>query len=179
MSQINTWPVTMTSQCLIKVSELLLEENQPGLALRIYITGGGCSGFQYGFMFDDQTQEEDWEIQMPVDSCTWGSTFSKIAYHYLPNSKNDTLKAYRLPGIKILAKDTWLQSSMSPQTIINHANNPISPQLKKLTVKIDAISMHYLPGASVDYKIDVHGERFVVTNPNASSQCSCGSSFAA
>lgn len=42
-----------------KVSELLAEEGDAALALRIYVTGGGCSGFQYGFAFDDSRKEED------------------------------------------------------------------------------------------------------------------------
>ena len=45
-----------------KVAELILEENNPNLKLRLYVTGGGCSGFQYGFAFDDQVAEDDTEI---------------------------------------------------------------------------------------------------------------------
>ncbi len=42
-----------------KVSELIEEEGNPELKLRIYIQGGGCSGFQYGFTFDETLQEGD------------------------------------------------------------------------------------------------------------------------
>lgn len=42
-----------------KVSELIAEEGNPGLKLRVYISGGGCSGFQYGFTFDEERSEDD------------------------------------------------------------------------------------------------------------------------
>ena len=42
-----------------KVLDLLVEANQPGLMLRVYVTGGGCSGFQYGFTFDNSQKEDD------------------------------------------------------------------------------------------------------------------------
>ncbi|MCH2242374.1 MAG: iron-sulfur cluster insertion protein ErpA [Aquabacterium sp.] len=46
-----------------KVAEMLAEEGQPGLRLRIYVTGGGCSGFQYGFAFDDAVAEDDTVVE--------------------------------------------------------------------------------------------------------------------
>jgi iron-sulfur cluster insertion protein len=45
-----------------KVGEMLAEENDPNLRLRIFVTGGGCSGFQYGFSFDDAVKEDDLEV---------------------------------------------------------------------------------------------------------------------
>ena len=42
---------------------------------------------------------------------------------------------------------------------------------------IDAMSMQYLTGAAIDYKEDISGSQFVITNPNAQSTCGCGSSF--
>jgi iron-sulfur cluster insertion protein len=42
---------------------------------------------------------------------------------------------------------------------------------------IDAMSMQYLTGAAIDYKEDITGSQFVITNPNAQSTCGCGSSF--
>ncbi len=52
-------PFHITDAVVDKVAELLAEENDPALRLRIYVTGGGCSGFQYGFAFDDVAQEDD------------------------------------------------------------------------------------------------------------------------
>ena len=48
-----------TPQAAAKVAELILEEGNPELKLRLYVTGGGCSGFSYGFAFDDQMAEDD------------------------------------------------------------------------------------------------------------------------
>lgn len=45
-----------------KVRELIEEEESPELSLRVYITGGGCSGFQYGFSFDEDIAEDDVQI---------------------------------------------------------------------------------------------------------------------
>jgi iron-sulfur cluster insertion protein len=45
-------------------------------------------------------------------------------------------------------------------------------------ILIDAMSMQYLSGATIDYKDDIDGSQFVIQNPNATSTCGCGSSFA-
>ena len=52
-------PVIMTQNAAKKVSELIEEEENLQLKLRVFITGGGCSGFQYGFTFDEVINEED------------------------------------------------------------------------------------------------------------------------
>ncbi|AFC87396.1 iron-sulfur cluster insertion protein ErpA [Frateuria aurantia] len=52
-------PLTFTEAAAHKVHELIQEEGNPELKLRVYITGGGCSGFQYGFSFDDAQAEDD------------------------------------------------------------------------------------------------------------------------
>ena len=49
--------------------------------------------------------------------------------------------------------------------------------LSQSKILIDAMSMQYLTGATVDYKEDIQGSQFVITNPNAQSTCGCGSSF--
>ena len=46
-----------------KIRELVLEEQNPDLKLRVYIIGGGCSGFQYGFAFEEETEEGDFVIE--------------------------------------------------------------------------------------------------------------------
>ncbi|WP_052165828.1 MULTISPECIES: iron-sulfur cluster insertion protein ErpA [Cupriavidus] len=51
-----------TPQAAAKVAALIEEEGNPGLKLRLYVTGGGCSGFQYGFAFDDQVGDDDTQI---------------------------------------------------------------------------------------------------------------------
>jgi iron-sulfur cluster insertion protein len=52
-------PIRMTDAVIDKVAEMLAEENEPALRLRIFVTGGGCSGFQYGFAFDDEAKDDD------------------------------------------------------------------------------------------------------------------------
>jgi iron-sulfur cluster insertion protein len=49
--------------------------------------------------------------------------------------------------------------------------------LEKFKVLVDAMSMQYLQGASIDYKEDIQGSQFVISNPKAQSTCGCGSSF--
>jgi len=51
-----------TPSAAAKVAELIVEEGNPALKLRLYVTGGGCSGFSYGFAFDDQVAEDDSQI---------------------------------------------------------------------------------------------------------------------
>jgi iron-sulfur cluster insertion protein len=52
-------PIQMTDAAAHKVKMLITEEENPALKLRVYITGGGCSGFQYGFTFDEKTNDGD------------------------------------------------------------------------------------------------------------------------
>ncbi len=104
--------MTITESAKVKILDLLLEEGNPNLSLRTFVQGGGCSGFSYGFTFDEVTNEDDFEIP-----------------------------------------------------------------LEKVKVLVDAMSMQYLQGASIDYKDDLSGSQFVITNPNAQSTCGCGSSF--
>lgn len=54
-----TTPLTVSDAVVTKVGEMLSEEGDPNLKLRIFVTGGGCSGFQYGFAFDDVAKDDD------------------------------------------------------------------------------------------------------------------------
>ncbi|AIZ80225.1 iron-sulfur cluster insertion protein ErpA [Actinobacillus pleuropneumoniae] len=56
-------PLIFTDAAAKKVKSLIEGEDNPNLRLRVYITGGGCSGFQYGFTFDDQINEGDLTIE--------------------------------------------------------------------------------------------------------------------
>jgi iron-sulfur cluster insertion protein len=58
--------ITITESAKAKIKDLLLEENNPKLSLRTFVQGGGCSGFSYGFTFDEEVNEDDFEI--PVDN---------------------------------------------------------------------------------------------------------------
>jgi iron-sulfur cluster insertion protein len=52
-------PFVFTDSAAGKVRELIEEEGNPALKLRVFVTGGGCSGFQYGFTFDEEVNEDD------------------------------------------------------------------------------------------------------------------------
>ena len=56
-------PLQFTSAAAAKVRELVREEGNDALKLRVYIQGGGCSGFQYGFEFDEEQGEDDLAVQ--------------------------------------------------------------------------------------------------------------------
>jgi len=56
-------PVVFTDAAAVKVSELIQEEDNPDLMLRVFVAGGGCSGFQYGFTFDDSKEEGDSSVE--------------------------------------------------------------------------------------------------------------------
>ena len=56
-------PIQFTDAAATKVKGLLEEEQNPELKLRVYVTGGGCSGFQYGFTFDEKVNEGDFTIE--------------------------------------------------------------------------------------------------------------------
>jgi len=104
--------ITISESAKQKIKDLLLEENNPNLSLRTFVQGGGCSGFSYGFTFDEITNEDDFEV--PLD---------------------------------------------------------------EFKVLVDAMSMQYLSGAEIDYKDELMGSSFTITNPNAQTTCGCGSSF--
>jgi iron-sulfur cluster insertion protein len=66
-----------------KLRELIAEENNPALKLRVFVQGGGCSGMQYGFMFDQSQNDDDFDfvfedVQVLVDS---------VSMEYLKNSQ--------------------------------------------------------------------------------------------
>ena len=56
-------PLVFTDAAANKVSGLIREEDSPDLMLRVFISGGGCSGFQYGFTFDEQAEDGDSSIE--------------------------------------------------------------------------------------------------------------------
>lgn len=108
-----------TANAAAKVWELIQEEENFALKLRAYVTGGGCSGFQYGFKFDEIVNDDDTVVSQEVAG---GHTVQLL---------------------------------------------------------VDPMSYQYLAGAKIDYKEDLEGAQFVISNPNAKTTCGCGSSFSA
>jgi len=107
-------PLVFSDAAAAKVRQLIDEEGNSALKLRVFVQGGGCSGFQYGFTFDEVVNEDDTTMER-----------------------------------------------------------------NGVTLLIDAMSYQYLVGAEIDYKEDIEGAQFVIRNPNATTTCGCGSSFAA
>lgn len=56
-------PIELTDSAVAKLKELIDQEGNPNLMLRVFVTGGGCSGFQYGFTFDENRQDADTVIE--------------------------------------------------------------------------------------------------------------------
>jgi len=108
--------INITAKAADKIFELVSSENNPDIKLRIYIQGGGCSGFMYGFKFDKKNRPND--------------------------------------------------------LVIEHLVND-----HKVYVVVDPLSMQYIYGSTLDYKVDLYGKNFIIINPNASTTCGCGSSF--
>ena len=105
--------MTFSDAAATKARALIEEEANAALKLRVFVTGGGCSGFEYGFTFDEDLEDDDTLIEKD--------------------------------GVALV---------------------------------VDALSGQYLAGALIDYKEDLQGARFTVTNPNATTTCGCGNSFA-
>ena len=60
--------ITVTEAAQAKITDILLEENNPAMRLRMYVQGGGCSGMSYGFTLDEIMNEDDFEITMESSS---------------------------------------------------------------------------------------------------------------
>ena len=108
MSEVNIFTpdvVTITSEAVAKVKDLQAEENNSSLKLRVYVTGGGCSGFQYGFSFEDTAADEDTQV------CFEGITelVDSLSYQYLEGSTLDYEQS--LMGSRFLIKNPNAQTT--------------------------------------------------------------------
>lgn len=72
-------PLNFSDAAASRVKTLIAEEENPGLKLRVYITGGGCSGFQYGFTFDEKVNEGD----MVIENCGVTLVVDPMSLQYL------------------------------------------------------------------------------------------------
>jgi iron-sulfur cluster insertion protein len=69
--------LTISESAVAKIRDIIAEENNPTLKLRVFVQGGGCSGMQYGFTLDDAQAEDDWDLEVSgvhvlVDSMSGG-----------------------------------------------------------------------------------------------------------
>ena len=78
-------PLNFTTAAAAKVNELIKEEGNPSLKLRVFVTGGGCSGFQYGFTFDEAIGDGDTTIEK--DGVTL--LIDPMSYQYLVGAEID------------------------------------------------------------------------------------------
>lgn len=78
-------PLSFTDNAANKVKELIIEEGNPELKLRVFVTGGGCSGFQYGFTFDEVANEDD--TAMEKNGVTL--LIDPMSYQYLVGAEID------------------------------------------------------------------------------------------
>lgn len=101
----NAQPMTLTDAAAAKVRKLREAEGNPALMLRVYITGGGCSGFSYGFTFDEKQNEGDTvctngDVTMLVDS---------LSFQYLVGSEVDYSEG--LQGSRFMVNNPNAQST--------------------------------------------------------------------
>ncbi len=88
MSQAHTYipsPLRITEAAVAKVRALVEEEGLPELKLRVYVTGGGCSGFQYGFAFEEAMKEDD----TLVEQDGVGVLIDSLSFQYLAGAQLD------------------------------------------------------------------------------------------
>lgn len=78
-------PLVFTENAARKVQSLIEEEGNPGLKLRVFITGGGCSGFQYGFTFDESADDDD--VAVERDGVTL--LVDPLSFQYLEGAEVD------------------------------------------------------------------------------------------
>lgn len=55
--------ITLTQNAITKLQDVLAEENNPALKLRVFVEGGGCSGMQYGFTMDEDQSDDDYDLE--------------------------------------------------------------------------------------------------------------------
>lgn len=90
--------ITFTDSAAHKVYELIVDENDENLSLRVYITGGGCSGFKYGFTFDNTINEDDTIIEKQISLNTNGD----VQHNASHKDNHDTLSNNDLASVKLL-----------------------------------------------------------------------------
>ena len=80
--------LVFSDQAAKKVRSLIMEEENENLRLRVFVSGGGCSGFEYGFTFDDEVEEDDIEVENGGVSLV----VDVLSFEYLAGSSIDYLE---------------------------------------------------------------------------------------
>ena len=97
--------MTFTDAAAGKVKRLIEEEKNPNLKLRIYVSGGGCSGFQYGFTFDENVAEGD----ITIENGDVTLVIDPMSYQYLVGAEIDYQEG--LEGAQFVIKNPNAQST--------------------------------------------------------------------
>ena len=91
--------IALTDNAAEKILTLISEEENPSLKLRVFVTGGGCSGFQYGFSFDEMVNEDDTIISHKGADLL----VDPLSYQYLAGSKVDYMEG--LEGSRFMVEN--------------------------------------------------------------------------
>lgn len=89
VNTVNQTLINFTDDAATKVKSLIDEEENPKLNLRVYIMGGGCSGFQYGFKFDEQIAEDDIVVKKIVNGDAVKLLCDPLSFQYLKGADID------------------------------------------------------------------------------------------
>jgi iron-sulfur cluster insertion protein len=87
----------LTDNAMNKIKDLIAEENNPNINLRVYVQGGGCSGMQYGFTFDEEINEDDTQVEK--NDCT--ILVDSISLQYLKDAEIDYTESLQGSQFKI------------------------------------------------------------------------------
>ena len=82
-------PLVFTDSAASKVKDLIIEEGNPDLKLRVFVTGGGSSGFQYGFTFDEAVQDDDTVVTRQVTGGEVKLLVDSLSFQYLAGAEID------------------------------------------------------------------------------------------
>ena len=91
--------LTVTPRAVAKIQELIADEGNPSLRLRVFVTGGGCAGFQYGFGFEETVDPEDTEVR--IDGAT--VVIDALSFPYLAGSEVDYVEG--LEGARFVVRN--------------------------------------------------------------------------
>ena len=85
----NNEMLVLTDSAVKRVYDLIIEEGNPDLKLRVFVQGGGCSGFQYGFTFDELSEDDDFVIDKLIENSKVTFVIDSMSIQYLTGATID------------------------------------------------------------------------------------------
>ena len=110
-------PIVFSENATSKVRDLIREEGNPDLQLRIYVSGGGCSGFQYGFAFEESSESED----IVIENQGVRLLIDPVSLQYLNGAEVDFQDG--LEGSRFIIKNPNAKSTCGCGSSFSTANN--------------------------------------------------------